>query len=92
VPESAPLFVQILDDPRLELTAAVIEGGDHVVVGLSEFGQLDGRLPANEELVERCIELARGCGRGLATPGLAARLLLGASGEAITAPEPGDPA
>jgi uncharacterized protein (DUF849 family) len=55
------------------LAEAAIRRGGHVRVGLEDYA--GPRAPRNEELVAEIAELARRCGRALATPAEAAQLL-----------------
>jgi uncharacterized protein (DUF849 family) len=55
------------------LAEAAIRRGGHVRVGLEDYA--GPHTPRNEELVAEIAELARSCGRPLATPVEAAKLL-----------------
>jgi uncharacterized protein (DUF849 family) len=46
-----------------------VENGGHVRTGLGDNVLYDGKLLSNAEQVERVVELARGVGREIATPG-----------------------
>ena len=52
-----------------------IERGGHVRVGLEDFASPEGRQPTNAELVAEVADVARACGRPVATPSEAAALL-----------------
>jgi uncharacterized protein (DUF849 family) len=70
-----PWMVAVLggDVRATPLAEAAIRRGGHVRVGLEDYA--GPRTPRNEELVAEIAELARSCGRPLATPVEAAKLL-----------------
>jgi uncharacterized protein (DUF849 family) len=70
-----PWMVAVLggDVRATPLAEAAIRRGGHVRVGLEDYA--GPRSPRNEELVAEVADLARRCGRALATPAEAAKLL-----------------
>jgi 3-keto-5-aminohexanoate cleavage enzyme len=69
-----PWMVGVLGgDVSATLAALAIERGGHVRVGLEDYA--GPRQPTNEALVAEIVQLARRCGRPIATPAQAAELL-----------------
>ena len=72
-----PWAVAVLGGDVVELGMArwAIERGGHVRVGLEDYSSPSGRQPTNADLVAEVVDLARACGRGVATPADTASLL-----------------
>lgn len=58
------------------LIGAVIQLGGHISIGLGDYDYPELGQPSNADLVRRCIELGRECGREVASPA-EARTILG---------------
>jgi len=72
-----PIEWSVLSKPgNLFATAAqAIQLGGHVSIGIGDHTYAELGAPTNEELVRRIVEIARGCGREVATPDEARRML-----------------
>jgi 3-keto-5-aminohexanoate cleavage enzyme len=73
--ENSTWTVSAIGKSHRRLTALGIALGGHVRVGLEDVLELDGRPATNLELVQRAVALAKECGREVATPEEARKIL-----------------
>lgn len=59
----------------LPVTGAIVNGGGHIAIGLGDYPYREIGTPSNADVIRRVTEIARDCGREIATPDEARKML-----------------